>query len=203
MLQAVLDKSTGQLMLMEMCHLLINPKYKELWGKAYTKELARLAQGIPGISKGTKTVIFIKRKEIPADCRCDATYTRVCVNYRPEKEVGGNLIHFLGNVSTPTIEMVTIKLHLNSVISTKGACYCTINLKDFFLNIPMARLKYMHMNLKDIPPKFVKIYYFKKNGSQRYYLHQDPEGHVWPPTIRRPHMINSNHNGYWIVVMFM
>jgi hypothetical protein len=55
MLQAVLDKSTGQLM--EMRHLLINPKYKELWGKSYTKELARLAQaqGIPGISKGTNT----------------------------------------------------------------------------------------------------------------------------------------------------
>ncbi len=40
MLQAVLDKSTGQLM--EMHHLLINPKYKELRGKLYTKELARL-----------------------------------------------------------------------------------------------------------------------------------------------------------------
>jgi hypothetical protein len=38
MLQAVLDKSTGQLM--EMCHLLINLKYKELWGKLFTKELA-------------------------------------------------------------------------------------------------------------------------------------------------------------------
>jgi hypothetical protein len=37
MLQTVLDKSTGQLM--EMRHLLINPKYKELWGKLYTKEL--------------------------------------------------------------------------------------------------------------------------------------------------------------------
>jgi hypothetical protein len=40
MLQAVLDKSTGQLM--EMRHLLINPKFKELWRKSYTKELARL-----------------------------------------------------------------------------------------------------------------------------------------------------------------
>ena len=72
MLQAVLNKSTGQLM--EMRHLLINPKYKELWGKLYTKELARLAQGIPGISKGTNTIIFIERKEIPADRRCNSTY---------------------------------------------------------------------------------------------------------------------------------
>jgi hypothetical protein len=38
MLQAILDKSISQLM--ELRHLLINPKYKELWGKSYTKELA-------------------------------------------------------------------------------------------------------------------------------------------------------------------
>jgi hypothetical protein len=65
---------------------------------------------------------------------------RICVNYHPKKDdpnrtrltVGGNnLINVLGNVSMPTIDMVTVKLHLNSVISTKGAHYCTINLKDF------------------------------------------------------------------------
>jgi hypothetical protein len=72
MLQTVLDKSTSQLM--EMQQLLINPKYKKLWGKSYTKELARLLQ-------------FIKRKEIPADRCCDTTYARVCVNYRPKKDV--------------------------------------------------------------------------------------------------------------------
>jgi hypothetical protein len=127
-------------------------------------------QGIPGVSKGTNTIIFIKRGKIPANHHCDATYVHVCVNYRPEKEdpnhtqltVGGNLIHVLGNVSMPTIVMVTVKLHLISVISTKGAHYCTINLKDFYLNTPMARPKYMHMKLKDIPPKFFKIYDLKK-----------------------------------------
>ena len=153
-----------------MCHLLINPKYKELWGKSYTKELASLAQGIPGVSKGTNTIIFIKCKEIPANRRCDATYACVCVNYRPKKEdpnrtrltVGGNLIHVLGNISMPTVNMVTVKLHLNSVISTEGARYCTIDLKYFYLNTPMAHPEYMHMKLKDISPKFVKIYNLKK-----------------------------------------
>ena len=163
MLQAILN-STGQLM--KMRHLFINPKYKDLWGKLYTKELAHLAQGIPGVSEGTNTLILIKRKEISADRRCDATYTCVCVNYHPEKEdpnhtqlaVGGNLIYVLGDVSTPSANMVTAKLHLNSVISAKGARYCTIDLKDFYLNTPMARPKYMRMKLKDIPPKFVKLY---------------------------------------------
>jgi hypothetical protein len=84
MLQAILDKSTSQLM--EMWHLLMNPKYKELWGKSYTKELARLLQGIPGVSKGTNTIIFIKHDEITADRCCKTTYARVCINYRPEKD---------------------------------------------------------------------------------------------------------------------
>ncbi len=56
MFHAVLDKIMGYLM--EMRHLLVNPKYKELWGKSYTKELGRLTQGIPGVSKGTDTIVF-------------------------------------------------------------------------------------------------------------------------------------------------
>jgi hypothetical protein len=41
MLNAVLNNDTGKLM--EMHHLLRNPKYTELWGKSYTKKLERLA----------------------------------------------------------------------------------------------------------------------------------------------------------------
>jgi hypothetical protein len=40
-LNTVLDMDTGKLM--EMKHLLVNPKYKEVWGKLYTTELGRLA----------------------------------------------------------------------------------------------------------------------------------------------------------------
>jgi hypothetical protein len=84
MLHAVLDKTMGHLM--EMWHLLVNPKYKELWGKSYTKDLGHLAQGIPRVSKGTDTIVFTHRKGIPHDCKCDVTYSQVCVNYCPEKE---------------------------------------------------------------------------------------------------------------------
>jgi hypothetical protein len=63
MLHAVLDKTTGHLI--EMWHLLMNPKYKELWGKSYTKELGHLAQGMLGISKGTNTIVFICGEDIP------------------------------------------------------------------------------------------------------------------------------------------
>jgi hypothetical protein len=61
-LNAVLNKDTGELM--EMQQLLRNPKYSNLWGKSYTKELGCLTQGILG-TKGTDTIVFIKYDEIP------------------------------------------------------------------------------------------------------------------------------------------
>jgi hypothetical protein len=82
-LNAVLDKDTGELL--EMRHLLINPKYKDVWGKSYTTKLGRLAQGIPGISKGTNTIVFTTLDKIPMDRRKNITYGRICANYRPEK----------------------------------------------------------------------------------------------------------------------
>jgi hypothetical protein len=82
-LNAVLDKDTGELL--EMRHLIINPKYKDVWGKSYTTELGRLAQGIPGVSKGTNTIKFTTLDEIPMDRRKNITYGRICANYCPEK----------------------------------------------------------------------------------------------------------------------
>jgi hypothetical protein len=143
MLHAVLDKTTGHLM--EMRHLLVNPKYRELWGKSYTKELGRLAQGMPRVSEETNTFIFIHHKDIPHNCKCNVMYAQVCVNYCPEKEdpnrtqvtMGSNLLQYPGDCGTPTVDMITVKLHLNSIISTKNTRYCTIDLKDFYLNTPM------------------------------------------------------------------
>jgi hypothetical protein len=54
--------------------------------------------------------------------------------------------------------MITVKLHLNSVISTKNTRYCTIDLKDFYFNTPMDQPKYMLMKISDLPPNFAKAY---------------------------------------------
>jgi hypothetical protein len=88
------------------------------------------------------------------------------LNYSPEKEdpnhtqvtMSGNLLHYPGNCGIPTIAMNTVKLHLNSVISTKNACYCTINLKDFYLNTPMNQPEYMRMKISNLPLDFIKAY---------------------------------------------
>ena len=79
-------------------------------------------------------------------------YGKTVVTYRLEKEdsnrtcltVGGNRVVHPGNISTPTVEIMTVKMHLNSVISTKGAKYCTFDIKDFNLNAPMERPKFIN-----------------------------------------------------------
>ena len=50
---AVLDDDTGELM--EMIHLMKNPKYRELWGKSYGNELGCLEHGMPWQVEGTNT----------------------------------------------------------------------------------------------------------------------------------------------------
>ncbi len=72
--------------------------------------------------------------------------------------MGGNLVHYPGDCGTPTIDMITVKLHLNSVISTKNKSYCTIDVKDFYLNTPMDQLEYMRKKISNFPPHFVKAY---------------------------------------------
>ncbi len=116
---------------MEMRHLLVNSKYKKLLSKFYMKELGPLAQeGIPRVSKGTDSIIFIQSKDISHNNKHEATYAQIYVNYCQEMEdpnhtqvtAGGNLLHYPGNCGTPTVDMITVKLHLNSIISTKNAC---------------------------------------------------------------------------------
>ena len=88
------------------------------------------------------------------------------MNYRPEKvdpyctrlTVGGNLFVYPGDCGTPTVDFLTVKLLLNSVISTPGAKFMTIDIKDFYLNTHMYRFKYMKMKLSNLPKDFVTLY---------------------------------------------
>jgi hypothetical protein len=38
----------------------------------------------------------------------------------------------------PTAELLTVKLLINSIISTQGAKFVTMDIKDFYLNTPMV-----------------------------------------------------------------
>ena len=55
----------------------------------------------------------------------------------------------------PTVNLLTVKLLLNSIISSPGAKFLTIDIKNFYLNTPMKRFEYMRLKLSDLPEDFL------------------------------------------------
>ena len=58
----------------------------------------------------------------------------------------------------PTADLITVKLLINSIISTPGAKFMTMDIKDFYLNTPMARHKYMRLKISDMPDDIIEHY---------------------------------------------
>ena len=174
---AVLDSATGELL--EYRHLLKNPAYREIWGGAFGKEVGRLAQGLDGVVEGTDTIDFIDKSEIPPDRWKDVTYARIVCNYRPEKAdpnrvritVGGDRINCPDDCGTPTADLLTVKLLLNSVISTPGAKFMTMDISDFYLMTPLKRKEYLRMKLADMPDNIQEQYKLKGLATE--------DGHIY------------------------
>jgi hypothetical protein len=54
--------------------------------------------------------------------------------------VGGNQIEYPGDKSTRTAGLTTAKILIKSVISTKGARFLVVDIKNFYLNTPLEGL---------------------------------------------------------------
>ena len=81
---------------------------------------------------------------------------------------GGNLIKCPGELTTRTADITTTKLIWNIVISTKGTRYGCLDVRDFYLKIPMEKSEYMKMPLALFPEWTHKQYNLDKhalNGS--------------------------------------
>ena len=112
--------------------------------------------------QGTNTIIPIQQRDIPTGRK--ATYVKYVCNIRPQKTekhrtritVGGNLITYPGNTSTPTADMTTAKLLMNSTISQPDAKWLGIDLKDFYLNTPMERREYITIPINMIPDEIIQ-----------------------------------------------
>ena len=63
-----------------------------------------------------------------------------------------------GKVSTPTADLETIKILLNSTVSTPNAKMLTANIEIFYLGTPMDCYKYMRIPAKDIPADLMEQY---------------------------------------------
>ena len=114
-------------------------------------------------------------------------YGRIVVNYRPEKSdpnrvrltVGGDHINYPGNCSMPTADILTVKMLLNSVISTKGAKFMSIDIKNFYLNTPMARYEYMRLKIAELPQDFIDEYKLHDKTAKYGYVYLEIQKGVY------------------------
>ena len=116
------------------------------------------------MKKGTNTIFFIHPSKIPKGKK--SAYCKLVSSIRPLKSevnrvrvtIGGDHLDYEGFTSTVPAILTTVKIHLNSVISTPNAKYMTIDIKDFYYGMPMDDYKYGFLLLELVPDEIVQQY---------------------------------------------
>ena len=133
----------------------------EIWQIAFGKDFGGMAQGnIKMGQKGTNAIFVMMNAAIlliPADRTI--MYVRVVVDFCPQKAdphriritAGGNLINYPGELTTQTADLTTSKLMWNSVLSTEGAKYMCLDIKNFYLTVFLDWYEYMKMPFSLFP----------------------------------------------------
>ena len=165
MANPVIDPTTGKQMEYRDLSKHKDKKIREIWARAFCNELGRLTQGFKNRVQGTNCCTFIKFANIPKNKR--ATYARIVSEIRPQKKeephrirmtAGGNLIYYPFDKSQPTADLTTVKLHINSVISTPGARYACLDIKNMYLQSLMEEPEFMFIYANLIPKEFIEEY---------------------------------------------
>ena len=81
--------------------------------------------------------------------------------YKPNQTrlvAGGDRVHYPGDAGTPTADLLTINLLINSTISTAGAKFMTLDIKDFYLNTLISRYEYMRLRIANMPEEVIEHY---------------------------------------------
>ena len=132
-----------------------------------------------GLVEVTNTMFFVNKKAVPVDRWREVTYGQIVVYYRPDKNdpyrtrltVGEDIVNYPVDCVTPTVELTTVKLLLNSIVSTLNAKFMKIDIKYFYLNTPMARSKYMRLKLSDLLEIVVQQYKLAENPTRSGYVY--------------------------------
>jgi hypothetical protein len=130
--------------------LMRDPTTTETWQTAFSKDFGGMAQeDLKTGQKGIYSIFVITHKEIlhilPNQM---LTYACSIVNFQPQKAdphhiritAGGNLVNYPGELSTCTADTTTSKLMWNSILSTEGAKYMCLDLKNFYLSAPPNKI---------------------------------------------------------------
>ena len=105
------------------------------------------------MTTGTNIVLFVAKLSILNGHK--VTYSRMVVTIRPTTAkinrvrvtVDGDRLDFSGATTTHCASLTTTKCLLNSTISTPGAQFMTLDIKDFYYGTAMAQYEYMKLAL--------------------------------------------------------
>jgi hypothetical protein len=126
------------------------------------------------------TTFFIPKDKVPRARAKDVTYGLITCLIRPEKTnepnrtrllAGGDRVHYPFDAGTPTTNLLTLKLLINSVISTLGARFFIMDIKNFYLCTPMTRYEYMQLKLSNMPEDVITHYHLLNIAT--------PDGYVY------------------------
>ncbi len=99
-----------------------------------------------GQTKSTDTIFFIPRHKVLKERAKAVTYGLITCLVRAKKIeepnrtrllAGGDRVHYPFEAGTPTSNLLTVKLLINSVISTPGTRFFTMDIKNFYLCMSM------------------------------------------------------------------
>jgi hypothetical protein len=65
--------------------------------------------------------------------------------------VGGDRLGYSGDVATSTADITTFKNLINTTLPTKDAAMMIMDIKNYYLGIPLPRYVYMRMLLSIFP----------------------------------------------------
>ena len=139
------------------------------WGLSLSNELGRLSGRIREV-KGNNAIEFIDKDTIPLNKK--VVYTNIVCDYRPLKKekyrvsltIGGDVLEYENNASSPAASLLESKLIINSVISDaqSGAKFMTADLKDFFLQTVLDKHEYIRIHSKYFLPEIRTKYSIDK-----------------------------------------
>ena len=106
-------------------------------------------------------------------------YTRLVVDLRPNKAVherlrmcmGGDNMESVMETTTRTSDLTTCTLHMNGVVSTPGARFAGGDVKDFYLNTPLKKKRYVKVRAKYISEETIKKHKLEQYIEDDGWLH--------------------------------
>ena len=181
-------------MSMEYRDLITDPTTKDIWLCSATNEFSPLTQGLPDkCVDPTYTIFFIPIDKVLPDKR--PTYARfICSNHPQKAEphctcitVGGNLIDYPGNLSMRVANMTAFKILINSTLSTPGAYWLGLDVKEPLSWDTYGRLQiYVHPN-QPHPARNHRFLQSLQHRPKRQSLCRNMLWHVCPSTIWHTH----------------